>query len=270
MSHPFSKLLLSTEHTEFDAGAEALAFALAQRCGLPLAAVVPMVTNPEYEAVAPQLAAKAAATVATAIGELGHRAAELNVALDARPRGGEELWQVVVAEARDRQSDLLVLRRRGKRGFLANLLVGEMVTKVAGHVDCAVLMVPRAVTTMWSRRVLCAVDGSPEAARAIAVAASIAGECGMPVTVVAVAGDGVGQAQVDAALAAVRAQGLQAEGRLLDGKPHEAILAAAKADGADLIVIGRRGRSGIQRAMLGSTAQRVVGFADCPVLLVPA
>jgi len=59
MAHLFNRLLLATEHSEFDAGSEAMAFALAQRCQLPLATVVPLVSNPEYEALAPQIAAKA-------------------------------------------------------------------------------------------------------------------------------------------------------------------------------------------------------------------
>ena len=54
MAHLFNRLLLATEHSEFDAGSEAMAFALAQRCQLPLATVVPLVSNPEYEALAPQ------------------------------------------------------------------------------------------------------------------------------------------------------------------------------------------------------------------------
>ena len=37
MSAVFHHLLLATEHSEFDSGAEALAFALARRCQLPLA-----------------------------------------------------------------------------------------------------------------------------------------------------------------------------------------------------------------------------------------
>jgi len=59
MKHPFSRLLLATEHTEFDLGAEQVAFTMAARCGLPLHAILPVVSNPEYEVVAPHLAAQA-------------------------------------------------------------------------------------------------------------------------------------------------------------------------------------------------------------------
>ena len=53
---PYARILLATEHTEFDSGAERVAFDLALRWGAPLAAVEPLVTNAEYEAVAPELA----------------------------------------------------------------------------------------------------------------------------------------------------------------------------------------------------------------------
>jgi nucleotide-binding universal stress UspA family protein len=38
--------------------------------------------------------------------------------------------------------------------------------------------------------------------------------------------------------------------------------------GADLLVVGTHGRTGMQRLLLGSVAERVVRFASCPVLVV--
>ncbi len=46
------------------------------------------------------------------------------------------------------------------------------------------------------------------------------------------------------------------------------ILEAAESGGADLIVIGSHGRSGIEKLVLGSVAQRVVSHTKLPVLLV--
>jgi universal stress protein A len=45
------------------------------------------------------------------------------------------------------------------------------------------------------------------------------------------------------------------------------ITEAAKALGADLIVVGTHGYTGIKRALLGSTAEKVVRHAPCPVLV---
>jgi nucleotide-binding universal stress UspA family protein len=48
---------------------------------------------------------------------------------------------------------------------------------------------------------------------------------------------------------------------------HEIVLAAAK---ADMIVIATHGYTGLKHVLLGSTAERVVRHARCPVLVVPA
>lgn len=52
------------------------------------------------------------------------------------------------------------------------------------------------------------------------------------------------------------------------GKPWERIVEVANEHNADLIVIGTHGRSGLQHFVLGSTAERVVQHAPCPVLVV--
>ena len=60
------------------------------------------------------------------------------------------------------------------------------------------------------------------------------------------------------------------ETRVLDGDPRRAIVEEAKREGADLIVIGKRGRTPIQALLLGSTAEAIARGAQCPVLVVPA
>ncbi len=52
------------------------------------------------------------------------------------------------------------------------------------------------------------------------------------------------------------------------GDARDVINQTAKDIGADLIVIGTHGRTGLSRALLGSTAETVVRTAPCPVLTV--
>lgn len=52
------------------------------------------------------------------------------------------------------------------------------------------------------------------------------------------------------------------------GRPAEALLAAAEELGADRIVVGTAGRTGLSHLLLGSVAERVVRLASCPVLVV--
>ncbi|MBT8447778.1 MAG: universal stress protein, partial [Gammaproteobacteria bacterium] len=56
--------------------------------------------------------------------------------------------------------------------------------------------------------------------------------------------------------------------RLLDGEPARIIRAAA--NGADLLVMSTAGRYDLQDMLLGSTAERVLEGAPCPLLTVPA
>ncbi len=51
---------------------------------------------------------------------------------------------------------------------------------------------------------------------------------------------------------------------------HDAVLEAATARHADLVVMGTHGRSGLSRLLLGSSAERVLRHAPCPVLTVRA
>ena len=66
----------------------------------------------------------------------------------------------------------------------------------------------------------------------------------------------------------MRANGLQAEPFLRHGNPYEEIVKAAKEFGVDLIVIGSHGYTELGRLVLGSTADRVLQNAPCPVLVV--
>ena len=54
----------------------------------------------------------------------------------------------------------------------------------------------------------------------------------------------------------------------LEGCPHEQICQAARRLKADVIIIATHGYTGYKRAFLGSTAERVVQFSHCPVLVV--
>ncbi|HSB60105.1 MAG TPA: universal stress protein [Vicinamibacteria bacterium] len=52
------------------------------------------------------------------------------------------------------------------------------------------------------------------------------------------------------------------------GAPADTIVRVAQERGADLIVMGTHGRTGIQHMLLGSVAEKVVRLAPCPVLTV--
>jgi nucleotide-binding universal stress UspA family protein len=55
---------------------------------------------------------------------------------------------------------------------------------------------------------------------------------------------------------------------MASGIPSEEVIAAAQAEDSDLIVVGTRGKTGLAHVLLGSTAERVIRGAPCPVLTV--
>ncbi len=58
------------------------------------------------------------------------------------------------------------------------------------------------------------------------------------------------------------------ETRVASGVPYREIIRAARETAADLIVIGTHGRTGVEHVIFGSTAEKVVRMAPCPVLSV--
>jgi nucleotide-binding universal stress UspA family protein len=64
------------------------------------------------------------------------------------------------------------------------------------------------------------------------------------------------------------ARGISVQTRIATGIPSEEVLAAARAEGTDVIVVGTVGKTGVEHVLLGSTAERIIRAAPCPVLAV--
>jgi nucleotide-binding universal stress UspA family protein len=62
--------------------------------------------------------------------------------------------------------------------------------------------------------------------------------------------------------------GIAVEYRLEYGVPEEGVLKVAQEIGADMIVMGTHGRTGLKRFLMGSVAEYVMRKAPCPVLTV--
>ena len=74
---------------------------------------------------------------------------------------------------------------------------------------------------------------------------------------------------LDLATADLAAAGFGAYGVMRVGEPAETILAVARERGADLIVLGTHGRSGLERLLKGSVAEAVLAEAPCGVFIYP-
>lgn len=135
-------------------------------------------------------------------------------------------------------------------------------------------------------KILAAVDGSDASNRAFGKALELARLTGARVTALAVEGPlpayaaTIGEvdevkrekdAYFGGLLAETRhraeAAGVELDVDLRPGHPAELISRVAAEVGADLIVLGHRGHF-LRDHLLGSTADRVVEHADCPVMIV--
>ena len=137
------------------------------------------------------------------------------------------------------------------------------------------------------KRILTAVDGSPQGIRAARVAGRLARAVGARLTLLTVY-DGpsgrLGEPNYSTALgralqrarrtverarrAVLDAGGPEPQTDWLDGAPAKSIISAARDGGYDLIVVGTRGRGRVRRALLGSVSSAVAAQAGRPVLVV--
>ena len=75
------------------------------------------------------------------------------------------------------------------------------------------------------------------------------------------------RATIDAATSKALQIGVDAQSEILEGDPVDEILSFADNDGADLIVMGSRGRGALAGALLGSVSSGVAQHASVPVLI---
>ncbi|BAZ94598.1 universal stress protein [Thiohalobacter sp. COW1] len=272
----FEQLLLATDGSEYSDGAVRLALELAARCGAALTVMTVVISNPEYDALAPQLAEAAGQEARDIMDRVRDQARAAGVEVETVIRHGQEPVAEILQQSEDMQADLLIMGRRGRRG-LARMMVGDATGRICGMASCSVLVAPRAAQ-MPRSRILVATDGSRYSDAAAYAAGRLARLCELPLTVVSATLPSHSEArQAEAQEAAQRTlqayldDGLEAEARVDAGdRPETAIVQAAASTGADLIVVGSHGRSGLQKVLLGSVSERVIGAAPGPVLVVRA
>jgi nucleotide-binding universal stress UspA family protein len=77
-----------------------------------------------------------------------------------------------------------------------------------------------------------------------------------------------GKALLDFAVKRANDAGVKVSGSVEDGHPAEIILDLSESEGIDLVVLGRRGISGLERFLLGGVSSSVVSHSKCDVLVV--
>jgi nucleotide-binding universal stress UspA family protein len=75
------------------------------------------------------------------------------------------------------------------------------------------------------------------------------------------------QAETDQLLATLGSRPASVTVTAVHGLPADELIKAS--EGADMLVLGRRGQGGFPRLLMGSVTNQVVQHAQCPVLIVP-
>jgi nucleotide-binding universal stress UspA family protein len=195
----------------------------------------------------------------------------------------------IVRRAETWGASYIVLGSHGRTG-LARVVLGSVAESVVRHAHCSVLVarpvrqpgVVLAATDLSDASLPAVVEGAAAAKRSgarLVVVSAI--EWADPVSLSVGNLLGVVQAvptvelqhEVRDALRTTLEEslvrlGVQGEARVLEGSPAAEIVRAAEELGAELVVMGTRGRTGLARVVLGSVAERVVRNATTSVLAV--
>lgn len=202
--------------------------------------------------------------------------------------------------AREIDADLIILGSRGHSGF-KRVLLGSTAERVVRYASCPVL-VPRgqrfkaAIGLAGSmrlklRNILVPVDFSDCSVAAVNYGVFLAKKFNAAVRLlysVELDVNFVVQSRISGALAAVLKTdqvlaenqmkqfksihipaNVSCETQVLIGSPVDQICACSRKREIDLVAISTHGRTGVQHALVGSVAERVVRHAECPVLVVP-
>lgn len=267
---PWKKLLVCTDGSPNSQVAVNKTLALARLCGSTVSVLQVLQTVPEFESVAPDLMVRLAEEIRRQMEAIKAQAAAGGVNLKTRICRSVFPFATILGEIERLQPDLVLMGRYGKTG-LARLMLGSVTARVVGLSPVKVLVVPLGATLGFSR-ILIASDGSPCSAVAFREALAIARQMRGKLMTISVAYQEKETSLAEEILrnlnSAAEAQGVDLESRVLVGEPDAAIVEAAQKNRTELIVIGSHGRTGFKRLLLGSVAERVIGRAACPVLVV--
>jgi nucleotide-binding universal stress UspA family protein len=275
------KLLVATDGSIFSESAIREAINLARTCSSKLIAVSVVKTSHEFEDLVPQVFEKAEKELREHLESIKSRASKEGVDCEIVIHRGEEPFQDIVNVAEKNRVDMIIIGTHGRTG-LKRLMMGSVTARVIGHAPCNVLVVPLHAK-VDCRNILIATDGSRYSDAADSEAIGIAKRCEGLLIVISVAFSDkeiilaeddeemlLAKDNVKKIVELAEKKGIKTEGLTVKGKPYNAILETSKQKRADLIVVGSHGRTGLDRLLMGSVTERIIGHSESAVLVVKA
>jgi len=188
---------------------------------------------------------------------------------------------------REERADILVMGTHG-RGLFGRWLIGSITEGMLRNVSIPVLTVCRATKPLALNRLLFATDLSESAKEAFDFALELAGRLHSDVVALhAIDQRGLTYAgpemadycrdqdrtEAKAKLVEVAGEGsarmVSVEPLVVEGIPSEEILKAVETTEADVILLAVHKKRLVERAVVGTTAERVIREANVPVLSIP-
>jgi nucleotide-binding universal stress UspA family protein len=217
-------------------------------------------------------------------------------AMPTSARGRPKAWPTLLELADQHGAAAVVVGSRGL-GFVGSALLGSVSAGVLGHARVPALIVPALKGSVAPGPVLVGYDGSDHSDAAVAAAGRLlkprecvvetawnsyaevapAGVAGAPLGVMSKAALEIDRAaresaqrtaEAGAQLAAGHGLTASAEAVAAHGSPWRALLDSAYARRAAALVVGSRGNSAFESALVGSVSRALVHHAPAPVLVV--
>jgi nucleotide-binding universal stress UspA family protein len=217
-------------------------------------------------------AGSARAAVAAARLARGLQAQVMPVAATLGESAGDAAAELARIARRD-EALALVVGRRGRSATAAAML-GTVSGTLTASAPVPVVVVPDGVLPRpGGGGVVCGVDGSAHARRAVAAAARFAARLGRRLTLVAAedatSGGESSAVLADAAEVAAFCADVEIAIHPVVGDAAHQLARVAGDSQADLVAVGPRGRAPWRAAALGSVTSCLMRLAPCPVLVVP-
>jgi uncharacterized protein len=270
----WDNLLVCTDGSEEGQHAVTATLELARVCGSKVYVVqVLQLLVPEAQVWDPNFTASQVAHVRNHMEAVKDAAARLGVPIHPVVPRSEVPHTAIVEEVEKIRPDLVIMGRGGKT-TLGRLWLGSVSAQVIGHSPVHVMVVPRDAAVSF-QRLLVASDGSPQSEAAWKLALAMAKQAGSRLISVAVApkkGDlPEAKATLQKMLIAAGEAGMplkMVKGLSPQGvAPDVGIVQEARQNEVDMIIMGSHGRTSLKEFLIGSTTERVIGQAPCPVLV---
>ncbi|MCI4625156.1 MAG: universal stress protein [Candidatus Magnetoovum sp. WYHC-5] len=265
-------ILLATDGSPYSEGAINEAVLLAKSCGIRLTMLYVQGLNDAFETGGMTFVESMDKHILDYFDNVREKAAEENVELDIVIRRTSDAYKGIIDEAFERRSDIIIMGRRGMTG-LKRIVMGSVTAKVLAYSPCKVLVVPKE-TEIRGENVMLATDGSKYSEAATTEAINMAKRCPQvkSLTVMSVATEKEKVSSVEKLLTEVTAnaksQGVTPKMVVKVGTPYERILETARENNINIILMGTHGRTGLEKLLMGSVAERVVALSPCSVLVI--